>query len=214
MLSDPLAAGLLLASLGLAALYGIIGRRGPWQVRLPVKAGSVLLLAALSALNETGSLVVAALAFSALGDAALVFRTRGPFLAGLAAFLVAHLLYGWELWSGWDRALPQVWQWGAGLTVLLVVLGMLAAVWNGARGMRVPAVAYGIAILSMALAAILSGNGGILVGAVLFVASDAVLSLETFRIPEDSYLRRYTAPIIWWTYYGAQLLLSLAFARA
>jgi uncharacterized membrane protein YhhN len=44
-------------------------------------------------------------------------------------------------------------------------------------------------------------------GAALFVISDLVLASELFRIPEGAPIRRITAPVVWWTYAGAQALI-------
>ena len=46
-----------------------------------------------------------------------------------------------------------------------------------------------------------------MLGAILFVVSDFVLATELFRLPEDAPVRRITAPVVWWTYVGAQALI-------
>jgi uncharacterized membrane protein YhhN len=68
---------------------------------------------------------------------------------------------------------------------------------------------YGGAITMMALQAMWLPWIGwpAMLGAVLFLTSDFVLSAELFRLPPDAPVRRLTAPIVWWTYAGAQALI-------
>jgi uncharacterized membrane protein YhhN len=44
-------------------------------------------------------------------------------------------------------------------------------------------------------------------GALFFVVSDFVLATELFRLPADAPQRRITAPVVWWTYVAAQVLI-------
>jgi uncharacterized membrane protein YhhN len=46
-----------------------------------------------------------------------------------------------------------------------------------------------------------------MIGAVSFLVSDLVLAAELFRLPPDTPARRWTAPIVWWTYAAAQALI-------
>jgi uncharacterized membrane protein YhhN len=46
-----------------------------------------------------------------------------------------------------------------------------------------------------------------MLGAVLFLVSDFVLATELFRLPPDAPVRRITAPVVWWTYAAAQVLI-------
>jgi hypothetical protein len=48
-----------------------------------------------------------------------------------------------------------------------------------------------------------------MLGAFLFLVSDGVLSWEIFRLAPDAPVRRITAPVVWWTYAGAQWLIAL-----
>ncbi len=48
-----------------------------------------------------------------------------------------------------------------------------------------------------------------MLGALLFIVSDGVLSAEFFRMAPDAPARRITAPIVWWTYAGGQGLIAL-----
>lgn len=212
----PLQLTLAALSLVLAGAYLFLGRAGGLTARLLTKAGSVFLLALAAWIADAPILLVMALVFSSLGDMALVFAGRTAFLAGLAAFLMAHLLFSAAILAvyGWPGGHLETWQVVSMLLLGLGAAGLLASVWEGARGMRLPATAYAVAILAMTLLAVMTGSVLLLAGAALFFVSDAVLSLETFRLAPDAPVRRLTAPLVWITYFGAQLLLSYAIAAA
>ncbi len=126
------------------------------------------------------------IALSVLGDAALLGRGKAAFLAGLGAFLLAHVAYavsfvGVAVWS------PRV---VVAAVVMLAVTGrMLRAIRGGTAGMRGPTVAYGLGISAMVVAAFATLGGPLpgawmaAAGALFFYASDASLALDKFRRP-------------------------------
>ena len=46
-----------------------------------------------------------------------------------------------------------------------------------------------------------------MIGALSFLTSDFVLSAELFRLAPDAPARRWTGPVVWWTYAAAQVLI-------
>jgi uncharacterized membrane protein YhhN len=90
----------------------------------------------------------------------------------------------------------------------LVAIGL--ATWRRKLG-AVPLVAmiYAGAICAMAITAMWLPWAGWLamLGALSFLASDLVLAAELFRLPADAPARRWTAPLVWWTYVAAQVLI-------
>ncbi len=203
---------LILPSIGLAGLYGVLGRGSRTEIRFAAKTGAVLLVALASYQAGGAALLVAALLLSAVGDGALVFPGKVAFLAGLSAFLLAHLAFAGCI-AGSAAYLPSgIDPWQFALVTILCVLAVMlvASVWRGAEGMRIPAGLYATAILLMVSLAVIAGKPLLIAGALLFYASDAVLALETFRIAADAPVRRMSEPFVWWTYYAAQLLLATA----
>ena len=150
-------------------------------------------------------LVVAGLVFSLAGDV-LLMLPDDRFVAGLAAFLVAHLCYlgAFTRGSGFTTsnrsALPLA---AAGAT-------LLALLWPTLGAMRLPVLAYVLAILAMAWQALErsrlvshDGAGWAAAGAVLFVASDASLGIDRFLSPIPG------APVVvLGTYYLAQWMIA------
>ncbi|MEO1613192.1 MAG: lysoplasmalogenase family protein [Pseudomonadota bacterium] len=80
--------------------------------------------------------------------------------------------------------------------------------WPDLHGMRAPVAVYILAIFAMGAAAAGAPPSlwPLLLGAALFVASDAALSAETFVYRDAQ--RRWTAPFIWTSYYAAQALIA------
>lgn len=154
-------------------------------------------------------LLIVALAASLAGDWLLL--PPGQLVAGLVAFLVAHLAYLALFLLGDLQALPAVLG-VTGAIVLLLVAGR--PILAGARraGLGGPVLAYLGAILAMAVAATAGGSLLAAAGAWLFVASDSVLGWDRFAAPLATSLeaaaRRRVAVIV--PYHVAQVLLVVA----
>jgi len=152
-----------------------------------------------------GVLVALGLVASLAGDVFLMLP-NDRFVAGLVAFLIAHLFYiGAFTRDGGFSA--------NGRTALpLVALGaiLLSLLWPFLGPLRLPVIAYMLVILTMAWQALersrLDAHDGAwwaAVGAVLFVASDATLALARFRA--DFVGARV---IVLGTYYLAQWMIA------
>lgn len=205
--------GLLLLSLAAAFVYGLSEGREPSWRRSLAKTAAVGLLAVLSLIEDGPLLLTVALALGAVGDAALAQRGERAFLAGLAAFLLAHLAYVALFamrWQGWEIVLREPWRMGLGLA-LLAACGFMAARLMPAVGaaLRRPVAAYMAAILSMGLAALLAPGWGLAAGAALFVVSDALLAMRKFLLPAEAAADPRLGWVVWASYYLAQALIAL-----
>ena len=132
---------------------------------------------------------------SLTGDILLMISLDRLFMAGLVAFLLAHLAY----LIGFNIPIPQISAWGfflaimvglGGMRVIRRVLASLAA--NGQARMRTPIIIYGTVISLMLLSAMMKlndftwkANAGVLVsmGAFLFYVSDIILAWHKFVAP-------------------------------
>lgn len=125
--------------------------------------------------------VVVALVLSLIGDVLLLPRVD-RFVEGLAAFLAAHVAYVVALAAGFDLSASR------GVIGLALMIGIGATVGRrivsgaGARDRRLvlPVAAYVAVIGMMAATAVATGELVAIVGAVLFVVSDAVLGWNRF----------------------------------
>jgi uncharacterized membrane protein YhhN len=177
---------------------------------------SVLLLSMLG--FRCDSLMGGALAVSSVGDFLLGVRRLGSldgeslFLLGLGSFLVAHLLYigvflKYRAMVWRKPSLPRM----LGVMVILVALASVLGVLRHSLGsMLIPVMAYSLVLCCMGISAMLADLGNPLagLGALLFIASDAMLAISKFRgaFPGNSQL-------IWITYYSAQFLILLGVAH-
>jgi uncharacterized membrane protein YhhN len=137
--------------------------------------------------------VKAALAFSIVGDVALLFENRDPlfFMAGLGSFLLAHILYiiaflrirtGQTAQSG---QLPLRWFWIISVTAYLVIL--LYILMPYLNELKVPVIIYALVLCGMLLSVVHAfrspyAKPGVIcvAGALLFVISDSVLAINKF----------------------------------
>jgi uncharacterized membrane protein YhhN len=154
---------------------------------------------------------LAALTASLAGDALLLLP--GRFVAGLVAFLAAHLAY----LGGFLTHPVSLAGTATGLAwalVLAVVIGRRIVRGAGERaGLAAPVVAYLGAILAMAVVA--TGSGTLAAaGAWLFVAGDAALGWDRFvatpAVGRAAVAHRRLASIV--PYHSGQLLLTLSLA--
>jgi uncharacterized membrane protein YhhN len=215
---ENIANGTLIFSVLLAAYYGMIVHRPPSPRRTIVKTGSVALLGLLPAIEGGPALLVAALALSAIGDACLAQDGEKAFLAGLASFLLAHVAYValfWTTGGGIGEIVAQPSRIVVALALTAAVGLILSRLWPAIEAaMRPPVALYCVAILAMGLSS-LSGLGAVVVaGAVLFMASDAILAAGRFLLPQDDPRQGWIRPLVWLLYYAAQLVLTLSFILA
>ncbi len=207
---------LTLACAACTALLVLLPERAPLAARAVAKLGAssafVGVALALGALQTLyGQCLLVALVLGWIGDACLLSRRSGAFLAGLGAFLLAHAGYATAFVAAGvapgalAAALPLAA--GAGYAVLRWLMPHVPA------DFRAPVVAYVVVILAMCVAAaghtFASGPTQVLAGALLFAASDVAVARERFVAPSPLN-RRWGLP----TYYAGQLLLAWSVAAS
>jgi alkenylglycerophosphocholine/alkenylglycerophosphoethanolamine hydrolase len=133
--------------------------------------------------------------FSLAGDVFLLFSDRW-FIAGLAAFLLAHVAYIIGLNTPFGE-LSLLWAIGIGIVLAITAVRLLQRILAGLREkgqpqLVVPVVVYGTVITLMLLSAILtlyrldwktSAAGLVSLGAILFYFSDVILAWDRFVKP-------------------------------
>lgn len=204
--------GTLLLSLVAAFLYLFMVAGAPSWRRTVAKTAAVALLAVLAAAEGGPWLLIVALALSAAGDAFLAQDGERPFLAGLASFLAAHLAYAALFLSAGSLALlfGTPLRLAAGALMVLFAVGMFRRLRPALPAtMTMPVVAYVAAILAMGLSALGLPAPAVIAGAVLFMASDAILAVETFLLSRQSPELVWTRPAVWVLYYAAQVTITL-----
>ena len=133
--------------------------------------------------------------FSLAGDVFLMLSERW-FIAGLAAFLLAHVAYIIGLSTPLGE-IPLFWAIGIGIILTVIAASVLWRILEGVRRkgqprLVIPVVAYGTVITLMLLSAILtilrvdwkiSAASLVSVGAILFYCSDIILASNKFVRP-------------------------------
>jgi uncharacterized membrane protein YhhN len=215
---ESLANGTLVLSVIMAAYYAMIVSRPPSLRRTMVKTGAVALLAVLASAQGGPPLLIAALALGAVGDACLAQDGEPSFLAGLGAFLFAHLAYVALFWShggGVAEIVSEPSRVVIGGALAAAVGIILSRLWPSlGTPMRLPVALYCLAILAMGISSLADLGPTIVAGALLFMASDALLAVGRFVLPPEDARQGWMRPLVWVLYYAAQLLLTLSFIRA
>ena len=147
--------------------------------------------------------LVTALLFSALGDLLLALPgLKISFIGGLGAFLMAHLAY-LRLFVPMMGDLRPHRLIGCGL-IIGAAGALLGRFWPNLGDLMWPVMVYICVLAAMACTTMLASLPTALaaIGALFFVASDAMIGIAKFLSLFDTYQLG-----IWWTYAIAQVLL-------
>ena len=207
--SAPVAAQMLISVTASAAYLLFYVGRPPSLNRTIIKTLAIAALVALAVIMDGPWLLIAALALSALGDLFISRDGEAAFLAGLGSFLAAHIAYValfWGVVGGFSALSPVV-----AVLFAIYAIAMLRWLWPHLAEMKAPVCAYIAVIYAMGVTAAAAPVSlwPIIAGAAMFVISDSVLAAETFVFKDKP--RRWTAPVIWSTYYASQVLIAAAF---
>lgn len=204
----------LLVSLVAAVLYLVMQGQGTsWWLSV-AKTLSTSLLALIAWHMGGPALLVAGLVLSALGDLFLSRDGEKAFISGLVSFLVAHVAYI-VLFAGIGQspavllsmplALAAVVMIVLSLALLRIILRYVSA------ELRLPVMVYCTALVLMGLTALATERTLLIAGAMMFVASDAILAWEKFVEPAASARKPPMRLAVWVLYYAAQVTFLLAF---
>jgi uncharacterized membrane protein YhhN len=213
MLSPVALTGACLASVAVLLAADRLGSQ-PWRVVAKLSASTCFVLIAISlgAHRSTyGQFILGALLLGWLGDALLLSRAARAFMAGLAAFLLSHVLFAAAFVSGALSARAMV-----AAAILAVAFGTVVLRWllpHTPKEFKFAVLAYVVVILAMCVAAagcaFASQRWAVLVGATLFTASD--ISVARDRFVRQAYVNRLWG---WPTYFLAQVFMAWTVAGA
>lgn len=191
-------------SLATGVAYGAVYCwRDPSMVKSLVKTTALCALALFAVANGAPWLLVLALGLSALGDWALAAPGERRFLIGLAGFALAHVCYIALLVPG-AGAVPVL----PALLVVALALSTLFWLLPYAGAMRGAVLVYVVLITTMGVSALAQDDLLLRAGALAFIASDALLAVQLFRMSPQSSLQRPASISLWSLYYGGQLALK------
>ncbi|WP_337019881.1 lysoplasmalogenase [Oceanobacillus massiliensis] len=150
--------------------------------------------------SVTQWLVMIGIVFCMVGDATIHW-----FMIGLSAFLVGHLFYMTGFFKKWQFSLARFLTILpiAGYGIIMALQLTQAIVQDGNEHLMMPVVIYISVISVMAFSAIMTGNKWAVIGSILFLISDSILSWNMFLSPVP-----FADSLIMTTYYGAQFLIA------
>ena len=133
--------------------------------------------------------LLSALFFSFWGDVFLLDKANF-FVFGLASFLVAHVVYI-KITTSFLYKDSAVRILTSAIPFVLLFVGLLGLIYNNLGDMLLPVIVYGVAISTFGTAALLNyrqqkttANTWLLLGAILFIASDSLIALNNFYMPK------------------------------
>lgn len=193
-----------------ALIFFILRWRNFFVLRPYIKAAMAVLLAVYCLQTPTIPLYIMAAGFalSALGDYFLDLRGAKWFLPGLILFFIAHVAFAVYLFGHTvPLSMYTRFEWGMSVGLIAATIGFY--IWLKPAlpsDMKIPVAAYSAVITLMGIAALTTTLPSLLVpiGALLFIASDVVLSIERFKFkfPLDKQIN-------WALYASGQILLAV-----
>jgi uncharacterized membrane protein YhhN len=193
---------ILWVAAAVALAYLVLQR--PYAGDVALKTSMCVLLAVVAFRGKL-QLFALALLFSAAGDAFLAYDGERLFIPGLASFLVTHVLYAVVFVLATKGATTPM---SAGRKMMLVAIPAFAVaygvvLWPNLSALAIPVMLYIAAIVVMAMLSLRVRAIEVPVGAILFMVSDSLISLEKFL-----WQAAWIGPLVWITYALAQLLIT------
>lgn len=206
----------LTTSFAFAGWYGLhLVHQPVSHLRSAVKTLASLILLCLVAWLGAPLPIVIGLAFGVMGDFFLSREHESGFLPGLASFLAGHLIYA--IWAAvWLRQEGSQASTGYAIAIigLLVVAGVLWSRLGPVLGhLKLPVAVYvaiSVGLGSLAILALSHTSATVFaIGVFAFIASDVILAVSLFLLPEHSRFAKPAATTLWGLYWAGQAALTI-----
>ena len=213
---------ILTSFIGFSLIYLIIillGRQDIAWFLKPFLLPFLILAVYLHERFSSKKILLTALTLSWIGDIILLFADKGElyFIGGLIAFLFSHIFYivlfNKQLKIYLKKSKIIYW---IGITIIIIYLiGMMVLLMPYLGNLLLPVFVYAMTISIMLLFALKGfmnwhkpANSYILIGAIIFVASDSILAFDKFYAPIQ-----YSSFFIMITYLTAQYLIVMGILK-
>ena len=213
---------ILTSFIGFSLIYLIIillGRQDIAWFLKPFLLPFLILAVYLHERFSSKKILLTALTLSWIGDIILLFADKGElyFIGGLIAFLFSHIFYivlfNKQLKIYLKKSKIIYW---IGITIIIIYLiGMMVLLMPNLGNLLLPVFVYAMTISIMLLFALKGfmnwhkpANSYILIGAIIFVASDSILAFDKFYAPIQ-----YSSFFIMITYLTAQYLIVMGILK-
>ena len=169
-------------------IYAVISLNKSLEIIFKPLLMTVLVIVYLLSVKKANFWLVSALFFSFWGDVFLLDKTN-YFLFGLASFLIAHVMYI-KMVSKFLKKHSFFNVLKAVFIFITLFAGVLFVIKDNLSEMLVPVIVYGITISVFGACSLLNyqqekslTNLCLLLGAILFIASDSLIALNNFYKP-------------------------------
>lgn len=192
------------------AYFPLTSRPATWP-RSIIKTIPLLAFSLAAYWGGGSAYLVAGLFLSALGDFGLSRDGDGPFLYGLSAFALAHLLYILHFLGLSGAPVYEAFTTAPIPALVLVGLIVSTEVWLATHTghLQWPVRIYVMIIGVMGLTALALPLGPTVIGAGLFIISDVILAISLFRMSDTYHHRLKAGYAIWGFYITGQALILL-----
>ena len=169
-------------------VYAVITQTKSLEIIFKPLLMTTLVIVYLLSVKKANFWLVSALFFSFWGDVFLLDKTN-YFVFGLASFLIAHIMYI-KMSTKFLKKVSIVKILKTAIIFIALFTGVLFLIKDNLGEMLVPVIVYGIAISAFGTCALLNyqqdktiANLWLLLGAILFIASDSLIALNNFYQP-------------------------------
>ena len=173
----------------IADVYAVITQNKSVEMIFKPLLMTTLAVVYLVSVKKPNFWLLSALFFSFWGDVFLLDKAKF-FVFGLASFLVAHILYI-KISAGYLQKELTAKIITSALPFVVLFAGLLMLIYPNLGEMLLPVLVYGIAISTFGALALLNyrqekstANSWLLLGAILFIASDSLIALNNFYTPK------------------------------
>ncbi len=145
----------------------------PWRFTTKTLLVPILIYFYFNNTNLANKLFLAGLVFSFFGNLLLLFK--GGFIGGLCSFLIAHILYMLTFKKSFKQHNTS-----ALIIISCYVIGLICLLYPNLGSLKIPVIIYSLTIGGMLYMAIGTMQRWLIIGAILFVASDSILAVNMF----------------------------------
>lgn len=182
-------ASILFLLVAIADVYAVITQTKSLEIIFKPLLMTVLVIVYLVSVKKPNFWLISALFFSFWGDVFLLDKVN-YFVFGLGSFLIAHVLYI-KMTSQLLKKQSANKILKSAIIFVALFAGVLFLIFDNLGEMLVPVIVYGIAISAFGTCALLNYqqekstvNLWLLLGAILFIASDSLIALNNFYSPK------------------------------
>ena len=182
-------ASIIFLLVAIADVYAVITQNKTIEMIFKPLLMTTLAIVYLVSVKKPSFWLLSALFFSFWGDVFLLDKANF-FVFGLASFLLAHVIYI-KITTDFlykDLTVKMI---TSAIPFVLLFVVLLGLIYDNLGDMLLPVIVYGVTISTFGTAALLNyrqqkttANSWLLLGAILFIASDSLIALNNFYTPK------------------------------